>query len=51
MFQKEFAERILDKKLNAINTLVRCFYDITLVLTLVKIVFDLYPKLTLSSNI
>tara|TARA_A100001015_G_scaffold318212_1_gene437369 strand:- start:895 stop:1353 length:459 start_codon:yes stop_codon:yes gene_type:complete len=25
MFQKEFAERLLDKKLNSINSLVRCF--------------------------
>ena len=28
MFQKEFAERLLDKKLNSINSLVNCFYDV-----------------------
>ena len=28
MFQKEFAERLLDKKLNSLNSLVSCFYDI-----------------------
>ncbi len=28
MFQKEFAERLLDKKLNSLNTLVKCFYDV-----------------------
>ena len=28
MFQKEFADRLLDKKLNSINSLVNCFYDI-----------------------
>ena len=28
MFQKEFAERILDIKLNSLNSLVGCFYDI-----------------------
>ena len=28
MFQKEFAQRLLDKKLNSLNTLVKCFYDI-----------------------
>ena len=28
MFQKEFAERLLDKKLNSINSLIKCFYDI-----------------------
>ena len=28
MFQKEFAERLLEKKLNSLNCLVNCFYDI-----------------------
>ncbi len=30
MFQKEFALRVLDKKLNSINSLVKCFYKINL---------------------
>ena len=28
MFQKEFAERLMDKKLNSLNSLVNCFYEI-----------------------
>ena len=28
MFQKEFAERLMDEKLNSLNSLVNCFYDI-----------------------
>ena len=44
MFQKEFAERILDKKLNAINTLVRCFYDITPSFNVSKNCFRPIPK-------
>jgi 16S rRNA (adenine1518-N6/adenine1519-N6)-dimethyltransferase len=28
MFQKEFADRLLDNKLNSLNSLVSCFYDI-----------------------
>ena len=28
MFQKEFAERLIDKKLNSINSLVNCFFEI-----------------------
>ena len=30
MFQKEFAQRLLDKKINSINSLIRCFYDFKL---------------------
>ncbi len=44
MFQKEFAERILDKKLNAINTLVRCFYDISPGFNVSKNCFRPIPK-------
>ena len=29
-FQKEFAQRLLDKKLNSINSLIKCFYNIKL---------------------
>ncbi len=28
MFQKEFANRLLEKKLNSLNSLIRCFYNI-----------------------
>ena len=28
MFQKEFAERLIDKKLNSLNSLVNCFFEI-----------------------
>ena len=28
MFQKEFADRLLEKKLNSLNSLVSCFYNI-----------------------
>ena len=44
MFQKEFAERMLDKKLNAINTLVRCFYDISPGFNVSKNCFRPIPK-------
>jgi len=44
MFQKEFAHRLLDKKLNSINSLVRCFYDIKLNFNLSKNCFRPIPK-------
>jgi 16S rRNA (adenine1518-N6/adenine1519-N6)-dimethyltransferase len=44
MFQKEFAERILDKKLNAINALVKCFYDISPGFNVSKNCFQPIPK-------
>ena len=44
MFQKEFAERLLDKKLNSINSLVRCFYDIKLNFHVSKNCFRPIPK-------
>ena len=28
MFQKEFSQRLLDRKLNSLNSLVNCFYDV-----------------------
>jgi len=28
MFQKEFAERLLENKLNSLNSLVNCFYNV-----------------------
>ena len=44
MFQREFAERLLDKKLNSINSLVRCFYDIKLNFHVSKNFFRPIPK-------
>ena len=44
MFQKEFAERLLDKKLNSINSLVKCFYDIKLNFHVSKNCFRPIPK-------
>ena len=44
MFQKEFALRVLDKKLNAINSLVRCFYDIESNFNVSKNCFRPIPK-------
>ena len=44
MFQKEFAERLLDKKLNSINSLIKCFYDIKLNFNVSKNCFRPIPK-------
>ena len=44
MFQKEFAQRLLDKKLNSINSIVRCFYDIKLNFIVSKNCFRPIPK-------
>jgi len=44
MFQKEFAQRLLDKKLNSINSLVRCFYDVKLKFNVSKNCFRPIPK-------
>ena len=44
MFQKEFAKRLLDKNLNSINSLVRCFYDINLNFNVSKNCFRPIPK-------
>ena len=46
MFQKEFAQRLLDKKLNSINSLIKCFYTIKLNLMLVRTAIVRYLKLT-----
>tara|TARA_B100000989_G_scaffold255234_1_gene204099 strand:+ start:1060 stop:1797 length:738 start_codon:yes stop_codon:yes gene_type:complete len=48
MFQKEFAERLLDKKLNSINSLVKCFYDIKLNFHVSKNCFRPIPKVNSS---
>ncbi len=44
MFQKEFAQRLLDKKINSINSLIRCFYDIKLSFNVSKNCFRPVPK-------
>ena len=44
MFQKEFAKRLLDQKLNSINSLVRCFYNISFKFNVSKNCFRPVPK-------
>lgn len=44
MFQKEFALRLLDKKLNSLNSLVNCFYDIRYGFNVSKNSFRPIPK-------
>lgn len=44
MFQKEFAERLLSKKLNSLNALVNCFFDIELNFNVGKYCFRPIPK-------
>jgi len=44
MFQKEFAQRLLDIKINSINSLIRCFYDIKLSFNVSKNCFRPIPK-------
>ena len=44
MFQKEFAERLLEKKLNSINSLIKCFYDIKFNFYVSKNCFRPIPK-------
>ena len=45
MFQKEFAERLLNKKLNSLNSLVGCFYDINNNFKISKNCFRPVPKI------
>ena len=45
MFQKEFAQRLLDKKLNSLNTLVKCFYDVQKNFDINKKCFRPIPKI------
>ena len=44
MFQKEFAKRVLDKKLNSLNSIVRCFYSVKLNFNISKNCFRPIPK-------
>jgi len=45
MFQKEFAERLLNKNLNSLNSLVGCFYDIDNNFNISKNCFRPIPKI------
>ena len=44
MFQKEFAQRLVDKKLNSINSLVKCFFDVKVEFNVSKSCFRPIPK-------
>ena len=44
MFQKEFAHRLINKKLNSLNSLVKCFYDIENRFNVSKNCFRPIPK-------
>lgn len=48
MFQKEFAQRLLDIKLNSINSLIRCFYEIKFNFNVGKNCFRPIPKVNSS---
>lgn len=45
MFQKEFSSRLLDKKINSINSLVRCFYNIKFNFNVSRNCFRPIPKI------
>ncbi len=45
MFQKEFAERLINKKLNSLNSLVNCFYEIDNSFNVGKNCFRPIPKI------
>ena len=45
MFQKEFAQRLLDKKINSLNSLVNCFYEINKTFNISKNCFRPVPKI------
>ncbi len=44
MFQKEFARRLLNKKINSINSLILCFYDVKINFNVSKNCFRPIPK-------
>ena len=48
MFQKEFASRLLESKLNSLNALVNCFYDYKLEFNISKNCFRPVPKVNSS---
>jgi len=44
MFQKEFSKRLLDTKLNSINSLIKCFYKVTFNFNVGRNCFRPIPK-------
>lgn len=48
MFQKEFGQRLIDEKLNSLNSLVKCFYDLKLSFDVSKNCFKPVPKINSS---
>ena len=48
MFQKEFADRLLDKKLNSLNSLVNCFFNVKKLFNVSKNCFRPIPKVNSS---
>ena len=44
MFQKEFAKRLLEDKLNSLNSLIKCVYDIKLCFNVTRNCFYPIPK-------
>ena len=48
MFQKEFAIKLTDKKLNAINSIINCFYKIDIKFHVSKNCFKPIPKVNSS---
>ena len=44
MFQKEFAARLLENKLNSLNALIKCFYDFKLEFHISKNCYRPVPK-------
>tara|TARA_B100000035_G_scaffold137345_1_gene117067 strand:- start:13 stop:753 length:741 start_codon:yes stop_codon:yes gene_type:complete len=48
MFQKEFGQRLVEKKINSLNSLVNCFYDIKLKFNVSKNCFKPVPKINSS---
>lgn len=45
MFQKEFAERLTDTKLNSINSLIKCFFNVKIEFYVSKNCFRPIPKI------
>ena len=45
MFQKEFGDRLLDKKLNSLNSIINCFYSVTRTFDISKNSFFPTPKI------
>ena len=44
MFQKEFANKVLENKLNSLNSIIYCFYDVKLMFNISRNCFKPVPK-------